>query len=261
MAIKVKKKGDSPSEPEIVDESKPEVPNVHLGAYSTSSSGGNWVEDNAPKLLAGIVALVVGIMGVYMAMQYVEGQKIEASTTLSPAYKAYAGIVEGTPEFEEIQNNEELPTPSSVFPSEQARWESILESSEAALSKHSGTELERAARLTKAAALQKLGRVDEAIPLYQEVLKDSPKLSEAVATHQGLAAAYSTQEKWTEVHTSLDALAELKPELSSELRYQRARIFEREGNVEEAKELYHAILEDDKAHPQRADIERRLATL
>lgn len=260
MAIKIKKKGSDDSE-EPVEESIPEVPEAVGQGYSVGASSGNWLEENPLIFLGGVVAIVVAVIGVYFGFAYMEQERVEASKSLTPAYTAYDSIVKGTREYEAIEANEELPTPENAFESEEAKWQQILDSSNAALDKHGDSELARAARLTKAAALMKLGKVEEAVAAYEEAKAVAANDSEKVAVHQGLLTAYSDQKKWDEALGQLEALAELDETLAEALRYQHARLLEKSGKVEKAKEIYHAIIENEPMHPQKSDIERRLATL
>jgi len=154
-----------------------------------------------------------------------------------------------------------MPTPDDAFESHEAKWTAILESSDATLEKHPGGELARAARLTRGAALMKLGKVDESVSAYEEVLGAAANDTEKIAAHHGLATAYASQEKWDEALAQYDALSELDESLADAMRYHRARLLEKAGKVDEAKKIYHAIIEDEPMHPQKSDIERRLATL
>ncbi len=272
MAIKIKKKdsssGNDPSEaPELLDESgAPVGAPSRLGEdadpiLKASWETASWVEENR-YLVLGIVGVVfLAIVGGYFGLQVLESQNEEASSTLTPALEDYSTMIEGSPELESLKSNPDIEAPEKTFETNQARWEAVYAGANETLSKHPQGEIAQAATLMKASAAAQLGKTEEAIQLYESYRATSNDDSMKVPVLQGLAGVYASAEKWDEALETLDELSKLDDSYASAVDYQKARILERAGRGEDARKLYHSILEEDPNHPSKADIERRLATM
>lgn len=264
MAIKIKKK-DRPegSDDESVEaQAAPatlgkDADPLMKASWETAS----WVEENRGLVLAGIAILLVAVIGGYFGLQYLEAQKVEASTALTPAVESYTTLIDGSREMEAIKSNPDIEAPDKTFESDEAKWQDIYDKADSALKKHPSAEIAAAARLSKAAAAIKLGKNEEAIALYQKYLDAPVEPAMKTAVLQGMATAHANAEQWDEAIATLDKLAELDEDYAEAARYEKARILERAGKAEKAKELYHEILDTEPNHPQKADIERRLANM
>lgn len=272
MAIKIKKK-DGSQEPESSSEveeaeqlSAAEAAKAALSEDAdpflrASWETASWIEENRGLVLGAIAIVLIAVIGGYFGLQVLESQKVEASSTLTPAFDDFTTILEGSPQHEAIKANPDLEMPEKTFPNDKARWQAVYDDAEKTLSTHPKGDVAQAARLTKAAAAIKLEKPDEAIALYQAYLGNAQDEAMKVAVLQGLATAYARAEKWDEALKTLDELAAVDEDFVSGVKYQKARLLQRAGKKEEAKALFHEILDKEPDHPSKSDIERRLATM
>ncbi len=265
MAIKIKKKDQSEgSEEEAVEEQAAsgatltdDADPILRASWETAS----WVEENRGLVLGGIFVVLIAVIGGYFGLQYLESQKVKASSALTPAIESYTTLIEGSREIEAIKSNPDIEAPEKTYESDEAKWQDVYDNADKALAKHPNSEIANASRLAKAAAALKLGKTDEAIELYTSYLESPTDPSMEAAVLQGLATAHANAENWDDATATLDKLGELDEAYAEAARYQKARILERAGKADEAKKLYHEILDEDPNHPQKADIERRLANM
>ena len=261
MAIKIKKKGERPEEPaqdEVID-MEPVAPAADPFARATVG-GASWIEEHRGLVLGGIAAVFVIILAGYFGLEYLESQKVDASAALSPALENYHTIVEGSPEYEAVQANDKI-TLERTFPSVEAKWQAVYDAAAEALSQYDTGQVAQSARLTKAAAALRLGKNEEALELYEAYLAKPHPDAGVFAVYNGMATAYAAQQKWDQAAQTFDELAEADEAYAGLARYQKARVLEEAGKPEEAKALYHEILEADPSTPFKNDIERRLALL
>lgn len=271
MAIKIKKKDGSTTvdeEPELLDEDGAPVGSarpVSVGAggdpfVQASWQTASWIEENRGIVFGGIVVVFLAVLGGYLGLSFLEDQKVEASTSMIPAFDSYNTLIEGSPELEALKSTPGLTAPDKTFESNTARWQAVYDDANKALTAHPTGDIAYAAKLTKAAAALELGKFDEAAALYEEYRKAAPDEAMKPIALQGLATVYASSEKWDQAIAALDELAgEAGYERGA--KYQKARILERSGKAEDAKTLFHAILDEDPMHPQKDDIERRLANM
>ena len=269
MAIKVKKKDQSRDSDGIeeadgvdgaeVDEDGPV--NVFVPESGYKLKKGNWAEENPQALVGIVVALVLAVLGAYYGMEYVEAQNVKRSAELTPAFNAYNKFVKGSAQLEAIEANPNLEAPKDTLESEEARWTTIYDSASATLKSGGETEIADAARVTKAAAAMRLGKHDEAITLYEAALTKAKTATAKAPLYEGLANAQAAQKKYDDAIATYEQMATLGDDFAKAVKYPRARMLELAGKKDKAKELYHDIIENDPTHPQKTDIERRLATL
>ncbi|WP_168210999.1 YfgM family protein [Persicimonas caeni] len=261
MAIKIRKRTDG-EEPEA------EAPEGQAGAPAASDPvleatmrGASWVEQNRNLVIGGVIAAVVAIIGVWVGTAYIEGQEVKASSTLSPALWDYAAPVEGSEELDLIKQAEEVDPPAEVFASETERWQAIYDKADKSLSAKGSGALAQTARLTKAAAANRLGKPDEAVELYKAYLGGETDEAMLPVVYLGLATAHSAKGNVDEAAANFDKLVEVDASYEGLAMYQKAQVLEAAGKTDKAKELYHEILESDPETPYRDEIERRLALL
>lgn len=269
MAIKIKKQGEAPEpeEQEGLDE-------LETAAALGAGSGGDldaferktlqatvWIEENRSVVFGGIIAVVVGVIGVILGLQYIEGQQVEASSRLSEGLAAYEWYVEGSPELEAIRGQEGLAEPTNIFSSEEEKWQTVYDAAAATLADFDRGPVAENARLTQAAAAFQLAKLDEAEGLYRQVLDGEASAEMKMMAQVGLANTLAAQSKTDDAAAAWDAVAETAPERKQFAHYEKARMLERAGQSDAARELYHQILEDDPDFTFKPEIERRLATL
>lgn len=269
MAIKIKKKDGAPveEEPELLEEDGRPVgaPPIAVRAdgdpfVKASWQTASWVEENRMLVVGSVVVVFIAIIGGYLGLSFLEEQKVDASSSLDPAFASYNALIDGSPELEALKSAPDIPAPTKTHESPQARWQAVYDDATKALASHPSGDISLAAKLTKAAAAAELGKFDEATTLYEEYRAASADGAMKLVALQGLATTYAAAEKWDDALKALDELGAVEGYARS-AKYQKARILERSGKGDDAKSLYHAILDEDPAHPQKADIERRLANM
>lgn len=259
MAIKVKKKSDAPQEEEM-----PELPeSVDLATYDALHEKSfqlvGWIEDNRNLVIGGVVAIVVASVGTIFAFNYMEARQVEASVQLSEGLAAYEVLVEGSADLEALRGDERIAPPKHTFQSEEEKWQTIYDKAGGTLADHDRGEIGRSARLTKASAAFKLGKVDESIALYEAAIEGATGEVRDFA-YVGLASALAAKGEHDRAIATYEKLA-ANPEYAPFAKYEKARLLQRAGKTEDAKNLFHEILETHPTTTFRDDIERRLAML
>lgn len=270
MVKKIKKKVDAP-EVEVLDEAEGSgaqrdfginFPEEQPDAFEAASiKTAVWIEDNRHIALGGLIALVVAAIGVFAAVQYAGSKSVDASTSLSKALASYEVLVEGSSELNAIKANPEIEAPEVTFASHEQKWQTIYDQATATLNEYGSGSIAASAQLTKAAAAFNLKKFDEATALYTEYLEGKASNDIKPFAYFGLANSYAAQGEMDKALAQLDKVSETNPEQAVMIQYEKARLLERSGKAEDAKKLYHDILEVEPETSYRADIERRLATL
>ena len=270
MAIKVKKKNPEVTKHAPIAPVEVLAPEVFAAAtlkgeegYKVSSaSKGSWLEDNPKQVLGGFVAIIAVVMGIYGVFDLMEGNMVAASADLTPAFDSYNTLVKGSPELDAVEKNPDIQAPTTVFETETEKWQNVYDAATKTMSAQAGSEIARTARITKAAAALRLGKDDEALELYTAALSEkSVDDLDRVTLLQGLATAYTAKADYAKALETFDKLGALNEAYAKALKYDKALLLEQAGKVDDAKTLYHEIIESDPTHPKKSDIERRLATL
>lgn len=274
MSIKIRKKVERPENPEtaeVEDEALEqaeageattdevvEAPDAfELASYRTAS----WVETNRNLVLGGLAAAVVAVVGIFLFANQQKGAQVEASNALTAALVTHEMVIDGSSEHKAMTSDPKLPKPSVTYPTDQARWEKVYEQADAALKSHGSGPLADAARMSKAAAAFQLNKLDEARELYEKAL--AGKLPEEARFHAryGYASTLGAAGETDKAIAELDKLAAESEGHASLLAYDKARLLQSAGKVEEAKKMLHEILEKYPEASFRTDVERRLALL
>lgn len=261
MAIKIRKRTDGDQPEADAPEGQAGAPPASDPVLEATMRGATWMEQNRNLVIGGVIAVVVAVIGIWVGTSYVEGQEVDASSTLSPALWDYTAPVEGSEEYGLIQQAEEVEVPQEVFGSDAERWQAIYDQADESLAAKGSGALAQTARLTKAAAANRLGKYDEAIKVYNAYLGGQTDESMLPVVYLGLATAHGAKGNVDEAAANFDKLVEVDEGYEGLAMYQKAQVLEGAGQTDEAKELYHEILESDPETPYRDEIERRLALL
>ena len=269
MAIKIKNKGSN--EPE-----EPEGDGQQGAPAGGGSSGGGldgferisfsvaaWVEDNRGVFLGMIGVTVVVIIAIVTGIIYVRGQQMEASERLSEGLLAYEQHVDGAPE--EIQHmwmeQEDMEVPVA-FDSISERWQAVYEHAGNTLDDFDGGAIAPSARMTRAAAALNLGEYEEAEQLYRDVVDAGGTAGAFLATaYMGLANSLAAQQQLDEAEDAWREFAELRPAQSAYAELEIARMYERAGDTDEARDRYDRFVEDFEDSEHISEVERRRALL
>ena len=116
-------------------------------------------------------------------------------------------------------------------------------------------------KLANAAAALHLGKFEDAASLYDEALAD-PKIGhlEPFAVY-GKSVALAGKGDTDKALEALNTLAKIDDEYAELAMYKKGTMLEATGDIEGAKEVYHALLEQKPNSAYKLDVERRLATL
>jgi hypothetical protein len=222
-------------------------------ALDTPDRWADFVQKNKKNLatLGGVVTLSLAIFGGYA--YYGDQKRARASEELAQAYAALdARIV--TPEQAKAKGAEEEVSDGPTYGSADERAEAALTKFESVEKNHAGTGAAYLAELTRASVLATQGKYEEAIKVFESVRKTplgkadleiNLRAAEGIgAAHEGLAFRNPDRKK-----AELDAaLASYKELIDSDTlgfaelgQYHTARVYEQQGDVEKAKELYHAL--------------------
>lgn len=274
MAIKIRKRqGDgertpasdaSENAPIEMESGAPRVGVAPAGSdpiLDATLQGVSWVERNRSLVLGAILLAVVAALGVWIYSAYSSSQQVQASQVLSPALWEYETLLADSPTMDQIKESGVIPPPEHTFANETERWQQIYDVAGKALAENSSGPIAQSARVTRAAAALHLQKNDEAIKLYTEYL--AGKTSDALVplAYMGLGSAYAAEGKVDEAAANFDKLSKTNAAWATTANFAKARVFDAAGKKEQARELYHEILEADPDTQHRDEIERALALL
>jgi tetratricopeptide (TPR) repeat protein len=274
MAIKIRKRQDdggrrrdgdnSAQDPIEMEPGEKKVGIAPAGSdpiLDATMHGVSWAERNRGLVIGAAVVLLLASIGGWIYSAVSSSQEVDASQALSPALWDYEVLVEGSPTLEQIQQSDVIPAPEETFASEDARWQAIYETAGEALSENKSGSIAQSARVTRAAAALHLKKNDEAIDLYEEYL--SGEVSEPIVpfVYLGLANAYASKGEVEKAAANYEKLVEQNEDYAAMANFQKAKLYDAAGKTDQARELYHQILETNPKTPHRDEIERRLAIL
>jgi tetratricopeptide (TPR) repeat protein len=222
-------------------------------ALDTPDRWADFVQKNRKNLttLGGVVALGLAAFGGFA--YYGDQKRARASEELAQAYAALdARIV--TPEQAKAKPADEEVSDGPTYGSADERAEAAIAKFESVEKSHAGTGAAYLAELTRASVLASQGKYEEALKVYESVRKTplgkadveiSLRAAEGMgAAHEGLAFRNPDRKK-AELEA---ALASYKQLIDSDAlgfaelgQYHTARVYEQQGEVEKAKELYRAL--------------------
>lgn len=268
MAIKIRKRreddgsaGGAQNDPIEMEPGVGVAPAGSDPILDATMQGMSWIERNRNLVFGGLIVVIVGALGAWIYSGISASQQVSASQALSPALWDYEVLVEGSETYQQIEESELIPLPSKTYPSEEARWEDIYKTAGEALSANPSGDIAQSARVVQAGAAMRLKKHDEAVKLYSAYLdgKTSPAILPLV--YLGLASAHAATGEVDEAVKNFEELRKINDSYESMSAYEKARLLDSAGKTDEARELYHEILESDPETPYRDEIERRLALL
>jgi tetratricopeptide (TPR) repeat protein len=261
MAIKVRKKGSNRDEdPEKNEDKAPAQDAAAADPFlDATTSTASWIENNRGIALGGVAFVIVAILGGFGVMEYMKGQEVKASAHLSPAFSAYETPIAGSPETQSL--SQAGINIDNTLESPDARWEKVISAANTTIEKKKKGPLAQSARLTKGAASIRLEKWDDAVSAYEAYLANAKEGEIEPFVHQGLATAYAGKGDVESARAQLDKLEKAGENFAEVAKFQEAIILDRAGKVDEAKDMYHGILEANPETPYKSEIERRLALL
>lgn len=266
MAIKIKHKAKKKHEASVSDseevelEQEEDLPLEPDGFQQAAVESAAWVSSNRTTFVIGSLVIVALVVAAFVLFHTLESRKVEISDQLNPVFEATSRLIKGTPDYETVEQSQpgfDIRT----FASRDEQQNAILATSQQVVEKTAGEPIEVAARLAEGAALMNLNKPDEALANYQVVVERSVDPYLTAMAHYGIAQAYAAKGSFNEAVDSLNSVEKDDPAVVKGLRYTKAKWLEAAGKTDEAKTLYHQILDENAAGTYKSDIERRLATL
>ncbi len=221
----------------------------------------NWIERNRP-LAMGLFFLVLAAPLIVYGIWYQSQQSaIAEAADVTEAIEAFHYPVQDTKAMTFYETNEKFAKPGTVYPSHEAKWNAVYKEADEALKNHSSDDLGVSARYAKAGAAYQLGKYDEAVTLYNEVLADERGDALHLFATLGLAMSQAGKGDVDGAVATFDKLGAMSDDYAAFARYHKGRVLEAAGKKDAAKEAYNALLSSDSNTSYKLDVERRLATM
>ncbi len=219
---------------------------------------GDWASQRRRGLLiaAGAAAAVIALA--VILVNITGGRDELASKAFSRIQKiAIAELIPAAGDAPKIEDD--LPH----FKTDRERREAALKETDAFLADHGGSPLKEEATLLKAGFLLDLGRPDEAIALYIQLLGGNLPKRFRLLAHEGLGYGHEAKGKLDDALAAFTRLASEAGDGFYKDRglYHQARLTERKGDRKAAEKLYRDVLEKVPATALREEISNRLAVL
>jgi hypothetical protein len=223
-------------------------------------------EQRRPLLIVS-TALVTAIIGLTVLTTVSESHAKKATDELARIERI--GTAELRPEGSPTTNPDGTPLANDGVPhfkTGKERAEATLKELDAFIAR-SGNPLRMQGRFQRGPLLLSLGRADEAVKAYEEILKDGPDDRIRFLAHEGLGYAQEAKGDLTAAAAAFDKLTEDAAVFKEggfykeRAAYHKARLAELRGNSDEAKKLYREVLDKNPTSSLRDEISNRLAVL
>jgi tetratricopeptide (TPR) repeat protein len=211
-------------------------------------------------LITGVTMLVTVVVGSVIVSRISEGRATHASETLQRIEKL--ATAELLPEGGSPGADDTVPR----FKTEKERAEAAIKELDAFLA-GSHNPLTAEGRLERGPLLLTLGRTDDAIATYEQVLRDKPDERLRFLAHEGLGYAQEAKGSLDQAAASFEKLTDDAAVFKDGAFYKdralfhKARISELRGNRDDAKKIYREVLDKNPTTSLRDEITNRLAVL
>lgn len=216
----------------------------------------HWLVERQTLVALAVGVLLVGGLVVALFSYFSHRGEAKAAKELGAALELLDRPIVPTPEGTQAQPVAE--GQKAPFPSAQKQDEAVVDALTKFRADHKGTASAATAALTLAKAQYRLGKVDDALALYGEFLKDAPQNDPMrTAALEGQGYAYESQQKYDQALASFDDMSKVDAGgyLEGMGQYHRARILILQGKKDDAAALLVKLPVD---HPGSAAA--RLAT-
>lgn len=239
---------------------------VSFWTHAGEKAGKFAAEQRRPLLIVS-TALVTAIIGLTVLSTVSESHAKKATDELARIERI--GTAELRPEGAPTTNPDGTPLANDGVPhfkTGKERAEATLKELDAFIAR-SGNPLRMQGRFQRGPLLLSLGRADEAVKAYEEILKDGPDDRIRFLAHEGLGYAQEAKGDLAAAAAAFDKLTEDAAVFKEggfykeRAAYHKARLAELRGNSDEAKKLYREVLEKNPTSSLRDEISNRLAVL
>ena len=222
---------------------------------------GDWAARHARQIIIVSLSIVVVALLGATAWSYMQGRKVKSSRQLDSVFDVTEKSVVPTQYFEGAEKKTEEDTFGSLFHKEEAMLEAYKKVEAGA----NTAGVKKTAMLGIASAQLGIGRFDEAVKAYKQLLEDPSDMEGLLHfIYEGLGFAYEGLGKREDAMKQYKALEVCESGRYSELaQYHMARINELENRPQEAAALYGkistAINEANEMSPLLAYLQERIA--
>ena len=266
MAIKIKKKKEKAVE-EVEATTTEEA--LEPDAFVQASAGfWTWMQKNWRLVVAGVGAIIVLYVGVWIYINHTENAAIEQSAALNLALDAHR-----TPTKQEIEERKfmmrlEMPQVDSSFYDDfksfdnaQSREEAVLQGAEKVIDTYSDSEVAGEAHLLAASAAHRLGETDKVMSNIDEAQKAVSEEAQ-VFVLQAKAVQLTDEEKFADAIKVYEQIAELGPRFYGAFSLmQQGRLYEVLEDTEAAANSYAEVVARYPEAIQVRDARQRLGLL
>ncbi|MFH1435172.1 MAG: tetratricopeptide repeat protein [Pseudomonadota bacterium] len=222
---------------------------------------GEWAAGHSRQIIIVSLAILMLVLLGAVTWSYMQGRKVKSSKHLDSVFDVTQKSVVPTEYFEGAEKNTEEETFGSLFHKDEA----VLEAYKKVEANAKTAGVKKTATLGIASAQLGLGRFDEAIKAYKQLLEDPSDMEGLLHfIYEGLGFSYEGQGKRDEAMKQYKALEACESGRYAELaRYHMARLNELENRPKEAAALYkkisNAINEANEMSPLLAYLQERIA--
>lgn len=238
------------------------IPEHERDAFEkVSHETANWIERNRPIAIGLFFLVLAAPLIVYGIWYQVQQAEVGESNDVTEAIEAYQYPVKDSPMMKFFEQNDKFTKPDTIYATTEAKWQAVYKEADEALKAHPSDDLGVSARYTKAGAAYQLGKYDEAIALYNEVLGDERGDALHLFATLGLAMSQAGKGDVDGAVVTFDKLKAMNDSYVGFAQYHKGRVLQAAGKNDAAKEAYNALLQSDSNTTYKTDVERRLATM
>ena len=227
---------------------------------------GHWLGKNQKVVLGGIVAGVIAVAA-GMAINHFRVKQAEGVTSAFSkiSQAANAELLPKSEKSDEKAAPAKAADDTPKFKTEAERLEAVVKEADSFVAAKGADGLGRHARFAKAGRLVLLGKSEEAIVIYQQLLTNETLPDLRIIEQDALAAANDAADKVDEAIRLYTAAAEDSARannfLLDQILFGKARLLEKQGKSKDAEKLLREIQEKVPKTTLRREIEDRIAIL
>ncbi|MEM9067790.1 MAG: tetratricopeptide repeat protein [Myxococcota bacterium] len=206
-------------------------------ATERAEMAAGWFEENRSKMMMGVAAVALLLVGAFAYNAYSSKQNVAASSMLWDATQTLNAVIESADEEPATDEEED---DAESYETLEARADAALEKLDALIDEHGSSDLVPYAQLLRGRALSQKGQPAEARTAYETALSTGDENVRPRAL-EGIAFTYEAEESWDEAVARFEELRETD-ELELLADYHLARIHLAQDQETEAKDKLQTIL-------------------
>lgn len=210
---------------------------------SAATDTAQWVQEHKQPVIAGIVAIVVVIVGLWGVLMYLDTVAQDSSSLYYAALnieQADVGLSDANTDQSEMQNVES----NKVFASRAEKLTAVEKSYKKIIKEYDGIDVAQLARYRLAVAYTENDQHDKAIDMFQEYLKNTAQMNDNLTFLVREQLGYIYEQK-NMLDQAMDVFTEMGDDNGGVYQdasyYHQARILAQKGKIKEAKELFERV--------------------